>query len=164
MDENVFKRAMSTFSTGVTVVTMKGPKDSYHGLTVSAFTAVSLDPPLVLFCRKNVDTGYKPLAAGDRVVINILSKEQTDLAFRFANPKLDNAERFKDMNYRLSHGVPILLGCKSVVESRVKDHFDGGDHTIFICEVIEAEVAADLEPLIYYNRDFYALLSSISVL
>jgi len=159
---NTFKEVMGSFCSGVTVITMKGAHKGYHGLTVSSFASVSLDPPLVLFSRKNTNNVQKALVVGDRIVINILSRDQKELAYRFANPKLDNEARFDQVDYELSNGVPILQGSKSAIEADVYDYFDSGDHTIFVCEAKQLHFNKALEPLVYFGGSFYDLLSSTS--
>ena len=162
-NQEIFKEAMSAFASGVTIVTMKGAVGSYHGLTVSAFTSVSLDPPMVLFCRKKPKDVQEALGVGDIVVINILSQGQEDLAYRFANPKLDPSARYSEVDFELFEGVPVLLNARAALGTTIRECHEAGDHSIYLCEVHHARVIPDSSPLVYYNRAFHSLLTPESV-
>lgn len=155
-----FKTIMGTFCTGVTIVTMKSGNEC-HGLTVSSFCSASLEPPLILFCRKNNGMLKDELVEGDHVIINILSDSQTDLAFRFANSALNHQERFSEIAYGLSENdIPILMGCKSHLECEIVDQMEAGDHTVYIGRVNRGEVFDEKAPMIYVAENFHQLSKS----
>ena len=81
-----FKKALSCFASGVTVVTMKSNDDALHGITVSAFSSVSLEPPLILICLDKQTVCYKVLEERGRFVVNILKEDQKHISHRFATP------------------------------------------------------------------------------
>ena len=157
INKNSFKAIVGTFCAGVTIVTIKSVND-YHGLTVSSFCSVSLEPPLVLFCRKNTGAVNDNISPRDNVVINILSNIQKDLAFKFANPTLNHQDRFKGIDFSLSaNDIPLLMGCKSHLECEIIDQISAGDHIVYIGQVEDGEVFEERNPMIYFGNKFHQL-------
>ncbi|NIR50291.1 flavin reductase family protein [candidate division KSB1 bacterium] len=157
VNPETLRSAMSRFATGVTVVTLKSG-DAIHGLTVNAFTSVSLEPPLVLICIQNEGVSYAHISETDFFVVNILSEHQAELAARFANPALSSEERFENVPRNVTEsGVPILEGTLGHLECQIVNEFERGDHTIFLGEVKNAEVTEELRPLLFYDSQFYCL-------
>jgi flavin reductase (DIM6/NTAB) family NADH-FMN oxidoreductase RutF len=151
---DIFRRVLGRFATGVTVITLKN-KDGIHGLTVNAFASVSLQPPLVLICIQKNGISHACMAEADSFVVNILGEEQIDLAKRFADSNLNSHERFENVSYRVTRqGVPILDGNLGHLECNIVNQFDGGDHTIFLGQVEEAEAAKGGRPLLYYESQY----------
>ena len=145
------------FCTGVTIVTTKN-QDGVHGLTVNAFTSVSLDPPLILICIRENGLSHSTLCECEGFVVNILSEGQKELSDRFANPALDSEQRFRDLSFQVSeNGVPILAGNLGHLECRVVNQFEGGDHTIFIGQVERADFSAGKRPLLFYESGYARL-------
>lgn len=152
-----FRKTLSKFCTGVTVVTVKN-EAGFHGLTVNAFSSVSLDPPLILVCITKTGQSHSILSESDTFVVNILSEEQQEVSNRFANPELDSATRFHGLDYRLTPaGVPILQGALAHLECRLAKTFDGGDHTIFIGKVEEVGFSEGEKPLLFYESRYQHL-------
>jgi len=149
-----FRQILGSFATGVTIVTMKN-HEGVHGLTVSAFTSVSLEPPLILICIKKDGSTHTYVAGTDAFVVNILSADQKDLAQRFANSDLDSHERFENLSYRLSHdSIPILDDSLGYLECHIVSQFEGGDHTIFLAQVENAEIDEHKSPLVFYKSTY----------
>ena len=141
---------MGQFATGVAVVTTAGPA----GLTTNAFTSLSLEPRLVLVC---LDQGSRTLAAvrGEmRLAVNVLAAGQEDLAVKFAG-KASHAEKFRDVEWRESAGVPVLAGAVAWVAGPVRELLPGGDHEIAIVAV-EAFEAPGGEPLLFHAGEYRA--------
>ncbi len=142
-----FRRACGRFATGIAIVTTLDLAGAPYGLTVNSFTSVSLDPPLVLFC---LDRGAQALAAFEAenpFVINVLEQSQRDLSQRFASRHPD---RFAGLDYRTGRtGAPILPGSLAVLECRPQGVLDGGDHFIFLGQVLAVE-AREGDPLLYF--------------
>jgi flavin reductase (DIM6/NTAB) family NADH-FMN oxidoreductase RutF len=150
-----FRQVLSRFATGVTIVTVKN-QQGVHGLTVNAFTSVSLEPPLILICIQKTGVSHDALSESKHFVVNILSSQQKNLADRFANANLSSSERFQNLSYQLNaQGIPILSGTLGHLECRVVNELDGGDHSIFLSEVEQAEVSEVKEPLIFYNSQYF---------
>lgn len=155
LDPDQFRSVMGRFASGVTVVTTRDAAGRDHGMTVSAFSSLSLTPPLVLFCIDRSASVYPALGAAEWVVVNILSAAQEPLSRRFSH--LEAEARFDGVGFtRSPHGAPILDDVLACLECRVAGRHTGGDHDIIIAEVETAE-ARDERPLLYY-RSGYAQL------
>jgi flavin reductase ActVB len=147
-----FRNAMSRFASGVTVVTTKDAAGDPHGITVSAFSSVSLDPPLVLICIENAAGSVHAFKQSKMFVVNVLSREQIELSERFA---AQIADKFAGVDLDLDiDGIPVLSNCLVNLSCRVRNVYDGGDHTIFVGEV-ESSIVAEGDPLIYFRGDYH---------
>ena len=149
-----FRTTLARFASGVTVVTTKDAQGTLHGITVSAFCSVSLEPPLVLICVEQTAGSHNALQESGFFVVNFLSSEQAELSERFAS---DVADRFEDVEFTLNiDGLPVLSGCIGALECHVKQTCAGGDHTVFIAEVDAAQVYSG-DPLVYFRSDYRTL-------
>ena len=148
-----FKRAMSQFASGVTVVTTEHQGQLY-GMTVASFASLSLNPPLVLICvGRNMHT-HDAIAGSKRFGVSILGQDQQHLSNHFAS-KLD--DKFQGIDYRLgSSGVPLLDGAICTLECAVKEPLPGGDHSIFVGSV-EAAATDERAPLVYFRSGYREL-------
>jgi flavin reductase (DIM6/NTAB) family NADH-FMN oxidoreductase RutF len=151
-----FRTALGHFASGVTVVTTAGKDGSVRGMTVSAFSSLSLDPPLVLICVENRTSIYEHLnEEGGFFAVNILAEDQELVSRRFATKDTD---RFDGIGYTTgATGSPILTGALAFVECRVVNAYPGGDHTIFVGEV-EAMGATEGKPLAYFRGGYSKLV------
>lgn len=145
-----FRNALARFASGVTVVTTKDSDGRPAGFTASAFSSLSLDPPLVLVCLEKRANSYDAFMAADQVAISILAAGQGDIAWKFARKDVDKFEGV-DVDPGEVMGLPVVRGATVQLEGRVYNRFDGGDHTIFIIEVLSARTA-DVPPLLHFNR------------
>jgi len=146
-----FRRVMGQFATGVTVVTTR-LGDQVHGLTANAVCSVSLEPLLVLVCVEHTADSYPLLEKSGIFAVNILSGEQEDLSRLFASSIEDKAARLKAMGHRTAAtGAPIIEGCLAYLDCRIVAAYPGGDHTIFVGQVEEAEVTEDAPPLVFFR-------------
>lgn len=154
LDPDTFRAALGRFATGVTVVTALGADGADHGMTVSAFSSVSLQPPLVLVCVGHDASMYQVLMEAQHFAINILSAGQEALARRFAQT---GAQRFAGIGYsRGEQGMAVLSDVLAHVECRRVATHEAGDHTIIVGETEDA-VVREGRPLLYY-RGGYAQL------
>jgi flavin reductase (DIM6/NTAB) family NADH-FMN oxidoreductase RutF len=152
IDAATFRSVLGRFVSGVTVVTARDPNGGDHGMTASAFCSVSLDPPLVLVSIAHDATIHPILLEQDELAISILTASQEAIARRFAE-KFDN--RFDGVGFnRGVTGAPLIDGALAIIEGRVVHRYSGGDHTIFVAEVIAAASAMMDEPLIYYRGGY----------
>jgi 4-nitrophenol 2-monooxygenase / 4-nitrocatechol 4-monooxygenase, reductase component len=153
VDDAHFKLAMSHFASGVTVVTTEHEGKPY-GLTVASFASLSLHPPLVLVCIEKSVKSHDALVSAKKFAVNILSADQVDVSNRFAT-KLD--DKFAGIATRLGHlGVPLIEGALCAIECRVRDQLAGGDHSIFIGDVVAIE-AREGAPLLYFRSGYRQL-------
>ena len=154
IDSGTFRSVLSRIASGVTIVTTVDDAGTDHGMTVSAFSSLSLEPPLVLFCIDHAASMHELLLAHPGCGISILSSTQEAYSRRFADLEM---QRFDGIAYtRGESGVVLLDDALAHLECRITDHYDAGDHTIFVASVERAE-AHDGRPLLYY-RGGYAQL------
>jgi flavin reductase (DIM6/NTAB) family NADH-FMN oxidoreductase RutF len=153
IDSVRFRQLMGHFASGVTVVTTAGEGER-QGMTVSAFSSLSLDPPLVLICVERTVRIHAALEANGKFGVNILADDQEELSRRFAS-RVD--DRFSGVGVTDgSLGVPLLTGALAVIECRIVDRLPGGDHTIFVGEVVDGSVREG-DPLLYFRGGYRAL-------
>jgi flavin reductase (DIM6/NTAB) family NADH-FMN oxidoreductase RutF len=153
--KNEFRSALGHFASGVTVVTTRGDDGSTHGITVSAFTSLSLEPPLVLICVDKRASIHDRLGEGGAFAVNVLAEDQERVSRRFA---AKDEDRFDGIGYAEGvTGSPLLDGALVQIECKVVHAYPGGDHTIFVGEV-EATRVSEGKPLTYF-RGGYARLA-----
>ena len=151
-DSRLFRKALGTFATGVTVVTGLTPKDVPVGVTVNSFASVSLDPPIILICLDNNTGSLKALCEGERFAVNILSENQQDLSEEFTSPQ---EHKFKDRAFETwDSGCPILDGCLTNLECTRLNAFEGGDHLIVLGRVDRIKHADGGRPLLFYQSAY----------
>jgi len=154
IEKTELRRVMGHFATGVTVVTTCGSNGRYHGFTANAVSSVSLAPPLMMVCVDKNAESYSSFEQSRVFTVNILSAEQEDLSRRFA---VSGGEKFEGVSYRVgANGAPILGGVLAHLECRVVSAYDGGDHTIYLGEIQEAE-ASEGKPLLFYRGGYRSL-------
>jgi flavin reductase (DIM6/NTAB) family NADH-FMN oxidoreductase RutF len=142
-----FKQALAAWATGVTIVTARAG-ERIHGMTVSAFTEVSLDPPLVLVCADKSSNTHELIAEGGVFAVNVLARDQEALSNRFASKK-DEHRRFEGLETDTAiTGAPILRGTVAALDCRVVAAHDSGDHIIYVGSV-EAATSNASAPLLY---------------
>lgn len=149
--ERLLRDVFGSFATGVTVVTASRPDGSPFGVTVSSFTAVSLDPPLVLVCLNGSGSSGKAIASAGSFAVNILRRQQQDAAAVFSGRPgtLEPIEWSSG-----EHGTPVLNRSLGVLECQVETVHRGGDHDIIVGRVMHAGFEQHAEPLIYYRGQF----------
>ncbi len=154
LDPSTFRATLARFASGITVVTALDREGRDVGMTVSAFSSLSLSPPLVLVCIDDAASVAPVLDHSEYLAINILSEEQEPLSRRFAERERD---RFEGVAVtRSGRGLALLDGSLANLECRVVARHPGGDHTILVCEVGEVELR-DGHPLLYYRGGYRRL-------
>lgn len=155
INKDEFRRALSRFASGVGIITTRDAGGRLHGITVSAFCSVSLEPPLILVCiEKNTGSHYAFLESA-AFVVNILAANQRQLSDRFAARIPD---KFAGVEYRAGIAdLPVLLGALANLECVLVNHFDAGDHTIFVGRIEKSFVADAGEPLVYFHGSYREL-------
>lgn len=151
IDPRDLRHAFGRFGTGVTVVTTRNDEGEAHGATVSAFTSVSLDPPLaqVTLMRGSKLADY---VLGRPFAINVLSVAQQDTCLHFAGRPMKEGPAW-DVSVT---GVPVLAGNTATLECRPWAVYDGGDHVIVIGEVAALEIHS-VPPLLFFGGKFHHL-------
>ena len=145
-----FKKTLSTFTTGITVVATNNNSILY-GKTINSFSSLSLSPPLVLFSLDKKSSKLKIFKDSKTVSINILSNKQEMISNNFAKKNPD----WEKIDYEvLKNGNPIIKNCVSNLDCKIEDKIKKGDHVIFICKVAQVLNNNKLKPLIYYDSKY----------
>ncbi len=150
-DEPSFRTVLGHFATGVTIITAMSDGEPI-GVSANAFTSLSLDPPLVLFCASKDSTTWPKIEATGKFTVNILGEHQEDICRVFATK---GADRFSRIGWRPSAGgSPILHDVLAYVDCTIQDQYEGGDHLIVVGRVQELGVLGDEGPLIFYRGGY----------
>ena len=153
---------MRRFATGVTVVTAQSAEGPALGVTVNSLTSVSLEPPLVLIClAKYLRMHAELIGPGAHFAVNLLGGDQEALSRRFAGqrPGVDPFAEI-EVSAGAATGAPILTPGLGHLECRVVAAYPGGDHTIFLGEVLAAGVSDEQPALVYYLSQYHRLGAS----
>lgn len=153
VDDAQFKMALSHFASGVTVVTTEHEGRSY-GLTVASFASLSLHPPLVIVCIEKGVKSHDAIEASGKFGVSILGSGQSELSNRFAS-KLD--DKFAGAaTARGDLGIPLIDGALCTIECRLRERLPGGDHSIFVGEVVGVH-AREGTPLLYFRGGYHQI-------
>jgi flavin reductase (DIM6/NTAB) family NADH-FMN oxidoreductase RutF len=152
-DSKKQRQILGHFATGVTVVTTDGEAGS-HGMTANAFASLSLNPPLVMVAVDRRAAMLEFLTKNRCFAVNILCADQEDLSRRFAKT---GPKEFSDLNVTTSAtGSPILVDAIAHLDCRVRDILPGGDHEIFVGEILAGDYRGG-EPLLYFAGSYRRL-------
>ena len=150
-----FRDALGMFATGVTVVAAAGDGGELVGITVSSFNSVSLDPPLVLFSVDRSALSLPALRRAPGYTVSVLSADQVELSQRFAGTGTD---KWADLDPEYGFGgAPLIPGAIAGFECRPYATYDGGDHEIFVGEVVGHRSAPSAAPLVFFGGEYRRL-------
>ncbi|MDF2641965.1 MAG: putative oxidoreductase [Pseudomonas sp.] len=150
IEPGIYKEVMASFPSGVTVVTTLDPEGALVGITASAFTALSIDPALVLFCPNYASDTYPVLRDSKQFAIHLLSADQTAEAYAFAGKGKDKAKGIEWTRSEL--GNPLLSKATAIIECDLWREYDGGDHAIIVGAVRNLILPADpVTPMVYHR-------------
>ena len=155
IDQNAFKEALRGWASGVTVVTSRAG-DKMHGMTVSAFSSVSADPPLVLVCANKSSTTHGIIEQGGLFAVNILAEHQQDVSNVFASSKHEDSRLDRVKWTEGQTGAPLIDEALATLECKVRSAHHEGSHTIYIGQV-EAVNTSDATPLLYYQGGYRSI-------
>ncbi|HEY8677621.1 MAG TPA: flavin reductase family protein [Candidatus Dormibacteraeota bacterium] len=156
-DKASFRYAMGHFASGVTVMTTSAA-GRLHGMTVSAFASVSLDPLLILVCVEQSTLMHRLVLESRAFAINVLGARGEATSRFFADDARLAAPEFREGSYRLGvTGSPLLTEATAYLEARTHSTHEAGDHTIVVGEVVALEVFSEDEPLIFYRGGYRRL-------
>ncbi len=155
MDPAAFRDALGCFATGVTIVTAIGPRGELIGITASSFNSVSLDPPLILFSLDRRAHSLRAFLSTQTFAVNVLREGQQALSERFARSRKD---KWAGVEYEAwDTGCPILVGALASFECRIRYTYHGGDHVIFVGEVLRLRHDPQGRPLVFYRATYHGL-------
>ncbi|MFZ1731940.1 MAG: flavin reductase family protein [Bacteroidota bacterium] len=152
----LFRQVLGAFATGVAVVTTKH-NDGYFGLTINSFTSVSLDPMLIQINIARNTTSHDYITQTGCFVVNILAEDQRLISNIFSGAP--PAERFQHVEtWEASSGCPVIEGSMAFIEVKVVGTYEGGDHTIFLGEVLQMQtLRSDALPLLYFRGKYESM-------
>ena len=148
------RSVLRQWASGITVVTA-GHGGVLHGMTVSSFFSVSLEPPLISVSIERRTRTHALMTEAGAFGVNILASDQRDLALRFGGGVPDLEERLEGVAYRLGElGSPLLEGCLASLECRVRATLPAGTHTVVVGEVAAWDIDPGKSALLYWRREF----------
>ncbi|MBV9494482.1 MAG: flavin reductase [Acidobacteria bacterium] len=150
IDDAQFKLAMSHFASGVTIVTTEAEGKAY-GMTVASFASLSLHPPLVLVCIEKSTKTHEAIVAAQRFGVSILGLDQKDVSNRFASRADDKFAGIETWRGELE--LPLIANALTALECRVHQQLAGGDHSIFVGEVVSTKTREG-QPLVYFRSGY----------
>ena len=149
MDHRAYREALGCFATGITVVTGVSREGELLGFTANSFNSVSLDPPLVLFNLDRKAYSLKPFVESGRFAVNVLREGHEALSVTFARTDKD---KWNGVPYTTwDTGCPILEDTLAAFECRTRATYDGGDHVIFVGEVMRMWSDPCGQPLLFFR-------------
>lgn len=157
IDAREFRTIIGNFATGVTVITAAAGEE-LQGMTANAFTSLSLDPMLVLICVDKGSHTHRVVQSGGAFTVNVLGAHQEGVSRLFAKKAEPERGALRGQAFRIGvTGAPVLEDCLAYVECRVAGELPGGDHTIFLGEVVDAAVVSGGEPLVFFRAQYREL-------
>jgi flavin reductase (DIM6/NTAB) family NADH-FMN oxidoreductase RutF len=155
IDDARFRLAMSHFASGVTVVTTEHEGQPF-GMTVASFASLSLHPPLVLVCIETSAKTHEAIIAAGKFGVSILGAEHSEISSKFASRSDD---RFTGVDVvRGALDVPLIADALTTIECRLHAQLPGGDHTIFVGEVVDVQTHEG-DPLLYFRSGYREMRS-----
>lgn len=160
VDPESMRRAMRNWTTGVTIVTSIH-KGTRHGMTVSSFTSVSIDPAMVLVSLQDNARTHRLVIESGVFAITILDQSQIAISDRFAGRHTERLDRFLNVDtFTLATGAPLIRGGLVSFDCQVCDTHAIGQHTLFIGQVLAVQIGDGKQPLIYFNRQYQSILKT----
>jgi flavin reductase (DIM6/NTAB) family NADH-FMN oxidoreductase RutF len=152
-----FRSLLRHWASGVTVVTTKR-RGGIHGMTASSFCSVSLNPPLVLVCVDRRNRTHEHIHEQGVFAIHFLAEGQEELSRRCAGQRGEIGNQLLDVPYHEGQiGAPILEDCLAHLECQTVYEYEGGDHTIFVGEIVASSAHSDRRPLLYFQGEYVRL-------
>lgn len=157
-DKKEFRNTLGQFATGVTIITTLNAAKEPIGITVSSFNSLSMEPPMILWSLAKSAYSLPAFQHASHFNVHVLSAEQDQLSNSFARPGTD---KFLNINYiKGLEGTPILNKCAALFECRTAHQYDGGDHIIFVGEVLEFN-SSKKKPLVFHLGQYTGIDSLI---
>ncbi|WP_353202255.1 flavin reductase family protein [Polynucleobacter sp.] len=149
------RKGFASFATGVTVITCLDEQQQHHGITISSFNTVSLEPPLILWSLKKQSRFMPWMGLGKKHLIHVLERAQEDLAMHFATVKHD---QLIGVDHQIADsGLCQINDCVAYYECETVYVHTGGDHNIIVAKVISLTNHPEKEPLIFARSKFVGL-------
>ena len=157
IDPQTFRETMSHWASGVTVITTTADGQR-TGITASSFASLSLNPPQILVCINRRLHTHEAIQKSRIFAVNILGVEHQDWGMRFAGMIPEIADRFEGIETHTAvTGAPLLSDALGWLDCEVREAYEGGDHTIFVGEVVATAARNTGDPILYYRRNWRQL-------
>jgi flavin reductase (DIM6/NTAB) family NADH-FMN oxidoreductase RutF len=149
------RKGFGSFATGVTVITCLDSDRNSHGITISSFNTVSLEPPLILWSLKKHSRLMPNFEVGHKQLIHVLERSQEAMAMHFATVK---ENQFASIPHRIAaSGLTQIDGCAAYFECETVSVHTGGDHNIIVAKVLHLKHSPETQPLIFAHSKFMGL-------
>lgn len=160
MDADKYRSVMRHQAGAVTIIAV-GDEGNRTGLTATAVCSLTDSPPMVIACVNRNASAHTPIQLAKRFSINMLARDQNELARRFSSKKLEGEARFDaDTWDTMTTGAPVLKNAIANLDCEVAQELSFDTHTIFIGRVMDCRFREDIEPLLYFRGEFWFLQSN----
>lgn len=158
LDPEQLRRSMRAWTSGVTVVTASHAGEQ-HGMTVSSFTSIALEPPMIIISLQTGSRTHELVSQANAFAVTILAAGQQELSDRFAGRAPGAEDRLAGIETEfLSTGAPFIKGGLAYLDCRVTQAISVGANTLFLAEVVAARGNGEGKPLVYHDRQYYKLI------
>ncbi len=157
VDQSCFRSALRQWATGITVVTSVY-QGFQHGMTVSSFLSIALEPPLILISLQKNTRTLQVILKSQTFGVNILSQDQAFVSDRFAGRDVEIEDRFAGLaTFQLETESPLLEGALANFDCRVESLREIADHVLVVGKVLALKTSESQAPLLYYQRAYHTL-------
>ena len=158
LDPEQLRQSMRAWVSGVTIVTASHAGE-LHGMTVSSFTSVALEPPLIIISLQTASRTQILVSQAKAFAVTILAEDQQELSDRFAGRIPDTEDRLTGLETEmLATGAPFIKGGLAYLDCRVRQSISIGTNTLFLAEVVAARGNEEGQPLVYHDRKYHKLV------
>jgi flavin reductase (DIM6/NTAB) family NADH-FMN oxidoreductase RutF len=158
LDPEQLRQSMRAWISGVTIVTASHAGEQ-HGMTVSSFTSVALEPPLIIISLQTASRTQNLVSQAKAFAVTILAEDQQELSERFAGRVPDAEDRLAGLETEtLATGAPFIKGGLAYLDCRVMQSISIGTNTLFLAEVVAARGNGAGQPLVYHDRKYHKLV------
>jgi flavin reductase (DIM6/NTAB) family NADH-FMN oxidoreductase RutF len=156
-----FRLGMRYWASGIGIA-CAAHDEQYHGMTISSFTSLSIDPPRVLISLDSRTRTHELVQQSGAFAVTLLAENQQEISQVFAGALEESANRFEGIKWeRTELGNPIILGGLAYFDCKIVEQFELGQQTAFIAKVVSAQIneerADNGQPLLYFNRGYHKL-------
>ena len=157
LDSEQLRQSMRAWASGVTVVTASHAGEQ-HGMTVSSFTSIALEPPLIIVSLQTDSRTHRLVSQSNAFAVTILAADQQEISDIFAGRVPDTEDRLAGVETAtLQSGIPVIKGGLAYLDCRVMQAIPVGTNTLFLAEVLAARGDGEGNPLIYHDRQYHKL-------
>ena len=158
LDPEQLRLAMRAWTSGVTIVTASHAGEQ-HGMTVSSFTSIALEPPLIIVSLQTISRTHEFVAQSNAFGVTILAEGQREISDRFAGRLGEATDRLAGIETEtLVTGAPFIKGGLAYLDCRVTQTIAVGTNTLFLAEVVAARGDGEGKPLVYQDRKYQQLV------